>query len=40
MTLIANAFPKLGTSKTVVREMSKKHRLAVPFNKQHFPKLN
>ena len=35
MTLIANVFPKLLTSKNVVRKISKKYRFRVPLEKQH-----
>ena len=35
MVLIADAFPKLGTSKVMVRIMSKKHHFRTPFNSQH-----
>ena len=35
MTLIADLFPKLRTSKNVVRSMSKKSRFKGPFDRQH-----
>ena len=35
MTLIADLFPKLRTPKKVVRDMSKKSRFKVPFDRQH-----
>ena len=35
VTLIANAFPKLQLSKSMVRSMCKKHGFTVPFKKQH-----
>ena len=35
MTLLANVFWKLRTSKNVVRLISKKRCFTVPFNKQH-----
>ena len=35
MTLIANVFPKLRTSKNMVRFISKEYRFRVPLDKQH-----
>ena len=35
MTLMANIFPKLRASKSVVRKISKKYRFRVPLEKQH-----
>ena len=35
MTLIANVFPKLRTSKNVVRSKSKKYLFRTPLHKQH-----
>ena len=35
MTLIADLFPKLRTSKNVLRYMSKKSRFKGPFDSQH-----
>ena len=35
MTLRADLFPKLRTPKNGVRDMSKKSRFKVPFDKQH-----
>ena len=35
MTLIADLFPKLRTPKNVVRYMSKKSCLKVPFDRKH-----
>ena len=35
MTLIADVFPKLPFPKKVIRSMSEKSRLRIPFNKQH-----
>ena len=35
MTPIANVFPKLRTSKNLVRKISKEYRFRVPLDKQH-----
>ena len=35
MTLIADIFPKLGTPKNVVKQLSKKSPIRGPFDKQH-----
>ena len=35
MTLIANVFPKLRTSKNLLRKISKEYRFRVPLDKQH-----
>ena len=35
LTLIANVFPKLGTHKDALSEVSKKCGFTVPFDKQH-----
>ena len=35
MTLISDVFPQTTDSKNVVRQMSRKLRFGVPFDKQH-----